>query len=371
MMPQKGVKIVLGIFILIASLPLIQVVFSPFKLVGLNGAYEVTTPPNYSSNSFLNGKYQMHAEMFIKDNTPFKGDLVRFRNQVNYLLFNEINTNLTLGKDNFLFDPSYIKAIEGQDLHSDSLYHANVSDFENGLQALSQLKIPILVVFTPNKANYYKEYLASYPNTTTNTNANLYQKMFAKAGVPVIDADSWFLSLKSKSEHALIPKYGAHWSTYGAFLAADSVVNKLIALGLDLPKISLQKIETSNKARFTDDDYLPSLNLMWKWECPPMAYPIVGFEPKPLQNVLVVSDSYFWNFYDLGLMEHCFGPKSQLWYYNKSVYNYKRDKVTDRTNSLTVEDLKDYKAIIIMMAHPSINQFAFGFFNQLKPITKK
>jgi len=362
---KKAINITLGFFVLLAALPLLQVVFKPFKLVGLNGAFEVTIPPNYSFQNLVIGKYQQHAELYIKDNAPFKGDLVRFRNQLNYFTFNEINTNLMLGKENYIFDPNYLLALEGKDKHSDSLFQANTFAFEKAIEELAELKIPLFVVFTPNKAAYYKEKLLVEPSHTNHTNAAGYANLIQKNKVSFFDANAWFLSIKDTSQFPLIPKYGAHWSTYGAWLAADSLTRQLHSNGILTPKASLQKTEFSQTARFTDDDYLPSLNLIWRWDSPELAYPILGFEPNAKPDILVISDSYFWNFYDLGFMEHVFGPKSQLWYYNKTKYNFKREKIGDCSERITQNELKQFKAIIFMSAHPSLNNFSFGFFNQL------
>jgi hypothetical protein len=364
-MPKKAIKITLGFFILLAALPLLQVVFNPFKLVGLSGAFEVNFPPKFSFNNLLNGKFQQHSDLYIKDNAPFKGDLVRFRNQLNYFAFNEINTNLMLGKEHFIFDPNYLLALEGKDLHTDSLYNANALTLENGIRNLANLKIPLFVVFTPNKADFYKDKLILEPTFVLQTNAKRYADLLLKNKVPFFDANAWFLKLKDTSSFTLIPKYGAHWSSYGAWLAADSLTKLFQMNGISTPKVISQKIELSQTARFTDDDYLPSLNLIWKWASPQLAYPILGFEPSAKPDVLVVSDSYFWNFYDLGYMEHVFGPQSQLWYYNKTKYNFKRDKLGECSEVLNPSELKQFKAIIFMSAHPSLNNFSFGFFNQL------
>ena len=144
-MKKKVIYTGLALFGVIACMPFIQHLFSPFKLVGLTGAFEVTEKPVFKVDNFLNGKYQTHTDYYIKDNAPFKGDFVRLRNQLNYFFFNEINTTLTLGKQNYLFDPNYIAANCGTDLLPDSQFVKFEKDLTQSFNLLKKLKLQVLI----------------------------------------------------------------------------------------------------------------------------------------------------------------------------------------------------------------------------------
>ena len=365
-MSPKGFKYFLLFFALLGIFPLVQNLFKPFKLVGLDGAFITQEQPLFSIDNFWSGKFQQTTDIYVNDNAPFRGDLVRLRNQLDYFAFGNINTILTLGKENYIFDPNYIWALEGKDLLADSILQQNSSDFKMGMKVLNDLKIPLIFCFAPNKANYYKEFLPEALLLSNKTNQLYFDSMLRKNQIPVFDAGSWFNQLKNKTPYPLIPKYGAHWSIYGASLVADSLMEILGSIKKkQYVQITQSGIETSTKARFTDDDYLASLNLIWKWSSPPMSYPQLKFTSGLRPDLLIVSDSYFWSLYELEIVQNCFAPQSQMWYYNRSVYDTGRNKIADRSNTINLSDLKNRDAIIIVAAGPSLKDFAYGFFHQL------
>ena len=96
-----------------------------------------------------------------------------------------------------------------------------------------------------------------------------------------------------------------------------------------------------------------------------MSYPQLKFTSGLRPDLLIVSDSYFWSLYELEIVQNCFAPQSQMWYYNRSVYDTGRNKIADRSNTINLSDLKNRDAIIIVAAGPSLKDFAYGFFHQL------
>ncbi len=368
-MNPKGIKYFLLFFALLAIFPILQDLFHPFKLVGLDGAFTTQEKPVFTLENFRNGKYQETADIYLKDNAPFRADLVRLRNQIDYFAFGNINTILTLGKENYIFDPNYILAREGKDYLPDSILDIHAKELVAGLQVLNQLKVPVLFCFAPNKANFYSEYLPVSSPANPKNNQSFFDSLLRKNQVQVLDAGHWLGTLKNKSPYPLLPKYGAHWSIYGASLVGDSLLKSLSKMkGKSYPRLNQIGIETGTKARFTDDDYLASLNLIWKWKSPEMAYPRLSYSQGERPNILVVSDSYFWSFYDLELVQNCFAPSSLMWYYNRSVYDMNRIKVSDRDTIITPEDIKHRDAILIVATGPSLKDFAYGFFHQLSKL---
>ncbi|MBL0339798.1 MAG: hypothetical protein IPP71_02115 [Bacteroidetes bacterium] len=106
----------LFIFCMLTILPPVQHIFHPFKLAGLQGAFDKGVTPQFSFSSWRTGKFQEQADYYLKNNIGFNGELVRLRNQLDYSVFGNINTVLTLGKENYIFDPNYLFAREGTDL---------------------------------------------------------------------------------------------------------------------------------------------------------------------------------------------------------------------------------------------------------------
>ncbi|MBL0339974.1 MAG: hypothetical protein IPP71_03090 [Bacteroidetes bacterium] len=352
-------------FGLMAFLPLFQHSFHPFKLAGLQGAFDKGTPPVMHLTNWFNGNFQQHADMYLKNNTGFNGELVRLRNQADYSLFGNINTNLTLGRENYIYDPNYIKAREGSDLLTDSILFSKTFALQQTKIILDSLHIQLVFCFAPNKANYFPEFLLSASLASEKTSQTYFKNILLKNNVWVIDFDSWFIEIKNTSKYPLIPKYGAHWSTYGASLAGDTLIKTIEkALHKDLVSFSIKEITTSATPHFTDDDYLASLNLMKKWESPLMAYPELSFTNGLKPNVLIISDSFIWNFYDLGIIQNCFSENSKVWYYNKTAFDSQKNNLGALTGKIQKEDIINRDVVLLIATGPSLKDFGYNFFEQ-------
>jgi len=116
---SKGLKVFLIFIGVLVFLPLLQNIFKPLIIKGLDGAFINPDPPVFSVDNFTNSRFQKDASLYMKYNTSFRPDFVRISNQIDYWFFNEINTILTLGKENYIFDPNYIAARKGEDYISE------------------------------------------------------------------------------------------------------------------------------------------------------------------------------------------------------------------------------------------------------------
>lgn len=360
-MKNRSPKFFLSLFSLAVALFWIQQFFSPIKLAGLQGAFDPGEWPALTRHTWFSGSFQARADHYLKYHAAFNGELVRLRNQTDYTLFGSINTMLVLGKDRYIFDPSYVRAMEGEDLVSDSTLLKD----ERNLQAfLKEKAIPVVIVFAPNKASYYRSFLPVPPVPAAVTNRTRYQELLQRNRVTYIDFDKWFLSIRDTSSWPLIPKYGAHWSTLGAAYAGDSLIKKLEwLLSTEITNLQITRMDTTSDARFQDDDYLPSLNLMTRWKSPVLAYPEIRFSDGDRPNILFISDSFIWNFYDLGMMQHCFDRQSHVVYYNKTLYDMQRNVLGPSDQVTTGRLLKDRDAVVIITSDPSLKEFAFRFFS--------
>ena len=158
-MKKKMATGFLILFGILSFLPLLQHAFHPFKLAGLQGAFDKGTTPDFDLSSWLEGVYQQNSDHYLKNNTGFNGELVRLRNQLDYSCFGNINTTLTLGKEKYIFDPNYITARTGADRLPDSVLLSKTNSIVVATHLLRQLNIPLIICFAPNKANFYPEYL--------------------------------------------------------------------------------------------------------------------------------------------------------------------------------------------------------------------
>ena len=300
--------------------------------------------------------------------SPFRSDFIRLKNQIGYSLFNEVNTNLELGKENFLFDPSYAKAYYSIDRFSDSItieWARQIKEFKVKIDSLGK---HCVFIIAPNKGRFYKEYLLDNKLTKDrDNNQEVLERILNKNYIPVLNVDDWFNDLKKETKFPLIPKYGAHWSTYGAGLVVDSLNRRLSKRFPGITKTAIGNLELSKKLRFTDGDYLPSLNLIETWESPnEMAYPGMIYEKGKSLNAVVISDSFMWNFFDNDYFKQVFSSRSDFLYYNKSNYNITKERVSMKDFSYSIDSLATKDIILFIATGPSMKEeVGYGFFKEI------
>jgi hypothetical protein len=224
----------------------------------------------------------------------------------------------------------------------------------------------LLVILCPDKPTFYPEYIPARYRKNPNklTNAGYFAKRCADKGINVIDFNPWFLAMKSRSPFPLIPKTGVHWSYYGAYLAADSMARYLREkTGYPVPRIILDSISKPDFPIGEDNDMGATLNLIWGIPCPKLGYPkfhapVNSGLPKP--SALFVGDSFYWNWYNSGMIKTLFS-NSDFWYYCKDVYPRADNK------SLTVSEIdaenviKKQNIIVLIQVNGAYGNPGYGF----------
>lgn len=359
---------ILSIFILIViSIPGIYHITGLKVLNPLKGAYKTTKIPVFKFSSFRNLEFQEKFEKYIEDHIGLRPQIVKLTNQLNYSLFKELNPQgVVVGKENYLFEIPYIMTQAGKDyLGHDRL--EKISSTLKWLQhELNHDSIYLLVVLAPDKVTFMPEYLPEkFQNREADsTNYKIFAQLLKEHSIPHIDFNPLFLAWKDTSRYPLFPKYGTHWSSYGWYLAADTLVRKLEGMSAKkLNSILVEEIEVSTKLRDTDYDIGESLNLLQKLPGHPMAYPKLKFESKYHKpDALVIGDSYYVNIATSGIPKGIFNVHDFL-YYNKRVYSNNNKEVK------LPEDFKNYNFVIIEATTANIKLLKYGLF-QNKEISK-
>ena len=210
---QKSLKAFLIFILFFSFTPLIQLIFEPIKLKGLEGAFVEAEKPVFSYSNWTTSKFQNQVSIYLKQKTPFRADFVRLRNQLNYWLFDEINTIFTLGKDNYIFDPNYIKARTGEDYISNELQHQKIESIKNAKQILDSLEIPIIVLIAPNKANKKAKSI------------NLFSPYFSNIKPEGIDIKPYAIKNEKGKKPAIVSLSSKLFDTLG-FSAPNMLVKK-------------------------------------------------------------------------------------------------------------------------------------------------
>ena len=350
-----------GFFFLIMAfiaLPAFQGRFDLFSSKPLTGVFESAVRPVFRFSGWWKGDYQENYRSWLEENIGFRTDLVRLFNQADFSLFAISHANkIIAGKENWLFGEQYIRAWTGDDFAGKSYIDRKVWQMKYVQDKLWKDKgIYLMVIFTPDKGNFYPEYIPKRFTVKKKsiTNDSYFIKKYAEAGINFIDFSHWFIKMKDTSRFPLYPKLGIHWSSYGALLAADSLIRYLEArLNIKLAHIIIDSIEVSTVMKDEENDISKTMNLIWDISSPPMAYPHFHFIsdsscPKP--NVLFIGDSFYWNWYYPGIIRNLFANEA-FWYYDKEVYP-ESNTTSLKTGQLDFfESIAQQKVIIIMQTN--------------------
>ena len=352
-------------------LPMIQQMRMLVEIKPLDGSYSSIEKPGFRLTDWFEGKYQKAQESYVDQEVGFRSFLVRTYNQIHYNLFNQARANnVTVGKEDYLYDESYINAYLGRDF----IGQKNVSDKVAKLQKISDTlraqNIDIIVVFAPGKGSFYPEFIPeSYePNRKTITNHQAYAKELKKSNMHFLDLNSWFISMKGKSKYPLFPKTGIHWSVYGEVLALDTLANYVQKIrNIQLPKMVLDKVDISDTVRGTDDDIEKGMNLIFNIPDLKMGYPVLSFIEKDTDvnlKVITVADSYYWGVFGQGLSGRIFADE-QFWYYNREIHSrfLPQSKLVKDVNIR--KEVEKREVVVLLFTDANLPDFAYGFIDQL------
>ncbi len=350
-------------------LPSIQKEVKIFKIRALKGYYILSKKDSLSVKSWFDGSFQEKYTNYLNDHVGFRPPLVKIHNQIKYSLYDEVGAaGVVVGKNNYLYEQNYIDAYFGKDFLGEDSIQSIVNSLTFIRDTLKSKGTEMLVCLAAGKGSFYPEY---FPNEYENnkrgkTNMEIFSSELTKKDIPLINFNSWFCSIKDTSKYPLYPQYGIHWSEYGMTIVADSLIRfteKL--LQVDMPNYVITDVELSKKPLKTDYDVGESLNLLFKMPTFPMAYPKTYWESdSTFQRVkaIVISDSFFWGIYNMGIMSTSFEPGG-FWYYFEQAYP--NDKKVSELN--IKEELESQDIIIFITTEATIARFPFGFIEEVYP----
>lgn len=281
--------------------------------------------PEFNKTNWFNASYQKESDDYNNDHWALKERMVRWNNQLYYTLFRQIRVNgFVSGKEDYIFSEGYIFSAFGDDLIPEEQIKTLLQKAKVVQDTLKAKGIDLLLVYAPGKGRYCKEYIQDkYVHPVKTTNHARFVNYSLKFGLQHLDLLSYFENLKSSTPYPLFPKFGHHWSYFGACIASDTILGTIEHLQKrDLPDLSWKEIEVSDTARSRDADVLKSMNLLSSpSQNQKLAYPKLLFEQDSIKNttrVLTISDSYWYDQVYMGIPQNCFAG-GQFWYYNNKV----------------------------------------------------
>ncbi len=356
-------RILLGMIFLVLFIHMANNDLNLVQLEKLHGDVRYPQKPEFTIDAWLSGSFQEKQDDYMKSMFGFRNFYVRLNNQLEFSLFKKANANdVIVGKENCIFEKKYISTYYGANFMGiDSIDHI-LNQMKYVSTELKKKGKELIIIFAPGKASFYPEFIPDrYKRVNDSTNYKFLSAGAKNAGLNVIDFNDWFVKNKNISKYSLFPLHGIHWSEYGAVLAADSIINYIEKLrNIDMPNLSYDTIDM--KEPFSHDyDIGDGINLFIKLKGPQMAYPRISTEDaknKTKPNVLVISDSFFWNMYYFGI-GNSFNI-SHLWFYNKDVYPESHTTKTLVKHLDLQAEINKHDVFIIMATESNLERIGWG-----------
>jgi hypothetical protein len=368
-------RIIAASLSLVLVLPVIQQYTGFPKVSGLKGYFVIPQKPVFSYDGFYKGTFQDSLNSWIEYHIGFRPDLVRIYNQLKYSLFDIITAqSVIVGKNGFLYEVNYIKALFGHDYVGDEVvlqHAAKLSAISNWLHLHDK---HLVVMLAPGKASFFPENVPDRFAGLAKGKRNdfAYAEALADYGVPVIHGNPWFSAMRDTARFALFPKCGIHWSYYGLTLAFDSLISTMENVsGRKWLDFNIKRIEVTHKLRSPDRDLWEGLNIIFKPDDYAMPYPeLVMTKTDTPPKVMVVADSYYWQWFGSGYATEAFGEHS-FWYYNEQIFPGDGSPPIQRRNVDLLLRVLDSDFVIILLTDANLYRFGFGFVEQLDEAIKQ
>lgn len=360
-------KIPIALFVLLLALlilPIVQSQTELFDVDPLMGAIEQPKKDTFNNEGWFSGKYQEGMEKYFNESFGFRNTFIRINNQIAYDIDKKANANgVIIGKQDYLYEISYIKAYYGIDFIGYDSIHNRMQQLQYIHDTLKALNKNLIVVFAPSKGSFYPEYFPDNLKTKKGiTNYETYLRLAKKFNIPYIDFNNYFLKNKNTSAYPLYPQHGIHWSNYSMCLALDSMIRYIEdTRKIDIPNVYWNTIDI-DQPRFDDYDIAAGMNIFVHLKSFEMAYPKVQFESdsgKTKPSVLCVGDSFYYGIFKMS--NSTAFSNSHYWFYNKQIFP-NNDNSQVETNDLNLKDeIARHDVIIIMATEPMLPNFGWGF----------
>ncbi len=236
------------IFLIIAVSP----VFSYF-LLGQYVDSENYENRNMASKPILTAKnyesFPKEYESYYNDNIPFRNQLIRFNNSIDYFLFKQSSSErVDIGKEGWLF---YCDTIDGNPVEQSLGYWNFTNDQLNIIadnltstkRVLESLGIEFVLFIAPNKETVYIDKLPDYyeaKNHYTSTD-QLADYLKENTDIRVVYPKQDLLNAKEQTPDILFyHKLDTHWNCAGSYIGARSLAKEL---GLEMPMLNELSLE--------------------------------------------------------------------------------------------------------------------------------
>ncbi|MBN2668920.1 MAG: hypothetical protein JXR60_06810 [Bacteroidales bacterium] len=361
---MKKTSIIL--FLLILTLlwfPLLDNTFQFLQLKPLKGDFTKQKDLNISINAFFEESYQSPKETFLKESLNIYPFLIRFWNQIQFSLYKQTETfHVVIGKNNTIFDETYIDAYLGTDYIGDTLLNNVTDELSFFKQILNQFGKQLLVCIVPGKAGFYQD---QFPDIYQNikkrdtTNLTAYRQVLKQKEINYLDLTNYLIEFSKKNKNNFYPRNGIHLSTYATVLTADTLIKYIKSTyQKDIATIKINEISETTEAQYYDNDIEESLNLLFPLEKETLHYPSFEFiEGTENFKVTTIGDSFYKYIFDSGIHDKSFN-KGKFWFYGKILWPDLNK--ADSINNNLIEEFLETDLYLIFTSDATLYKFPYN-----------
>lgn len=374
---KKVIKIFLIFsFILFLFTPMIQSQFSVFNYnAELFGAFVPPTDTSFSYSTWKSGVYQSKKENYLNENFGFRNLLVKIHNQIDYAIYQDINLlDVFKGKNDYLFNSSFFNTYSGRNFkgtnYADSVFN-EVKQLNDWLVSRNK---KLLICIAPCKESYYSEYLpdSCISELKKENYYSYYKQKLQSNHIPLLDYNDYFLKLKPDSPYPLFTHGAVHWTTYGTYIALDTLLKRIsYEINKKTYQIGIKSVSLSDTAKFSDDDITKTMNLLFKVKTEKLAYPVSEYvnikDSCYMPKVIIVGDSYYSTLNNTWIPVTLFSKESYfLYYYIRSIpYDSKKEDLLVKYINMKKE-LENTDIVILFYNIGRLSDFPNGSTSMIK-----
>jgi hypothetical protein len=324
-MKGSGSKIGIALVWITLLLPSL-IMLSPWEpgrvLHGQSGRTPFPDWKEWTWNNIRTFKVQARFERALGDNAGLRNVLVRTYNELDYRLFGSFNASgVIVGKDGEFLEVDYVDEVSGLNSIGEGLINRGVMRLASMRDSLADsYGIQLMVVLAPSKARSMPELLPVPPDFYAPGNYAMMLDALRSRAIDVLDLNPSFMAWDDTSAYPLFPRFGGHWSEYGAILAADTLLDWLAErTGLPAPVFNIEGM-VSGVPSDVDYDLGTIMNLYSRLDGGIMAYPwySVSYPASwDSQDWLIIGDSHFEQLLFKGILNGMKGGDPEFWMYNR------------------------------------------------------
>ena len=191
-------------------------------------------------------------EDYYNDNLPFRDELVKLNNNLEYWLLNDsASDRVLLGKNNFMFykdnnDENPVAISTGSWLFTEEELAVIADDLKNTESVLKMQGVEFVLYIAPNKETVYIDYFPDYYNHDIKETATtqLVSYLRENTDIRVVFPREELTEAARSSEKKLYQELDTHWNYLGAYIGAKYLLEEL---DLSIPEIDTLDISENNR----------------------------------------------------------------------------------------------------------------------------